>query len=541
MCATLLAPLALVDVPPLLDYPNHLARAYVLALGQHDAFLSRMYATHWAILPNLAIDLILPPLLWIMPVHLAGRLLLGVSLLLPVIGTILCSNATFARQPAPTPATALASCWPIAACLVACNGLFLLGFINFQLGIGLALICAALWMARRERHPKSTAAIGAICGVALFFCHLMGLAFFLIMLGAYEAERAWTQHRPNGTRLLHHRAASLLPILVRRSAWLLPVVAVPMLLYTLSAFASAGGGIAWETPHDKLIRAAMPLLNYNLPLDLFSAGLLAGFLLTAARLHWLEVKLRSVIALATLAFLYVAAPFGLKGTGYIDARFAVMFGFLLFAGIRPTLPRRAALPVALIVLVLFGLRTGQVAAVWNAHNRDLAELRAAIAPIPPGSRVLLAQVETQEAAQGQRGIPSRQYLSDGTRLDSHTPALVLIERHAFWTFLFADPAQQPIRLRSPYRDIANATLGIPDVRLLSAPSPIAADLATFPLEGRWSCCYDYVLLLESGARPDFASNNLTLLRKSDYASLFRVTPAAPATTVTVAQSPPPAL
>ena len=537
MCATLVAPLALVDVPPLLDYPNHLARAYVLALGQHDAFLSQIYAPHWAILPNLGMDLVLPPLLWIMPVHLAGRMLLGVSLLLPVIGAILCSNATFGRLPA----RSLASYWPIAACLVACNGLFLLGFINFQLGIGLALICAALWMARRERYPRSTAAIGAICGVALFFCHLMGLAFFLILLGAYEAERAWVQHRPNGTRVLHRHAAALLTILAQRSAWLLPVVAAPMLLYTLSAFADAGGPIAWETPHDKLIRAAMPLLAYNLPLDLLSAGLLAGFLLTAARLHWLNVKPRSVIALGALGFLYAAAPFGLKGTGYIDARFAVMFGFLLFAGIRPTLPRRAALPVALVVLALFGLRTGLVAAVWHAHDRDLAELRDAIAPIEPGSRVLLAQVDIKEATPGQRGIPPRQFLSDGTRLNSHTAALVLIERHAFWTFLFADPNQQPIRLRPPYRDIANATLGIPDVRLLSAPAPIATDLATFPLEGRWSCCYDYVLLLEAGARPDFTSNNLTLIRKSDYASLFRVTRRAPVTTVTVAQSPPPAL
>jgi hypothetical protein len=36
ICLVLVAPLAVVDVPPLLDYPNHLARAYVLAHGQTD-------------------------------------------------------------------------------------------------------------------------------------------------------------------------------------------------------------------------------------------------------------------------------------------------------------------------------------------------------------------------------------------------------------------------------------------------------------------------------------------------------------------------
>jgi hypothetical protein len=40
-CASLLAPLFLVDVPPVLGYPT----------------LSRMYAQHSAIIPNLAIDL----------------------------------------------------------------------------------------------------------------------------------------------------------------------------------------------------------------------------------------------------------------------------------------------------------------------------------------------------------------------------------------------------------------------------------------------------------------------------------------------------
>ena len=121
MCSLLLLPLTVVDVPPLLDYPNHLARDYVLALGQHDAFLSRMYAPHWAIIPNLAVDLVLPPLLWIMPVYTAGRILLAGTLLLPVIGAVLYSNAIFGRR----------SYWTIAVCLVACNGLFLLGFINF--------------------------------------------------------------------------------------------------------------------------------------------------------------------------------------------------------------------------------------------------------------------------------------------------------------------------------------------------------------------------------------------------------------------------
>ena len=57
VCVLLLAPLTLVDMPPLMDYPNHLARMYALAFSGQDPVLARFFAPHWAIIPNLALDL----------------------------------------------------------------------------------------------------------------------------------------------------------------------------------------------------------------------------------------------------------------------------------------------------------------------------------------------------------------------------------------------------------------------------------------------------------------------------------------------------
>ena len=103
-CASLLAPLFLIDVPPVLDYPNHLARMYVLAFGAHDPILSRMYAQHWAIIPNLAIDLVLPEMLKFLPIYLAGRLVLAATLLMPLLGVIAYHRAAFRVR----------SYWPLA-------------------------------------------------------------------------------------------------------------------------------------------------------------------------------------------------------------------------------------------------------------------------------------------------------------------------------------------------------------------------------------------------------------------------------------------
>ena len=50
-------PLFSTVLPPLFDYSNHLARQYLLIEGGNT-----FYAVRWELLPNLAQDLIVPPL-----------------------------------------------------------------------------------------------------------------------------------------------------------------------------------------------------------------------------------------------------------------------------------------------------------------------------------------------------------------------------------------------------------------------------------------------------------------------------------------------
>src|ERR1700690_1002728 len=173
--ALLRLPLTMVDVPPLLDYPNHLARQFVLA-HPDDPVLERFYAQQWSIVPNLAIDVLAPQLLQVLPVHVAGRVLIGMTLLLPVIGCAAYHRAAFRRR----------SLWPLASGLVAYNSLFFLGFLNFQITLGLALLAAAGWTAWSHRWPVATAVGGAACAIVLFFGHIFGLGFFAVLVGAGE-------------------------------------------------------------------------------------------------------------------------------------------------------------------------------------------------------------------------------------------------------------------------------------------------------------------------------------------------------------------
>ena len=79
LAASLAIPFFLVDVPPVLDYPNHLAR-YVVLAHPDDPILSQMYTPRWAILPNIGLDAAAVVLLKFFDPHVGGRMLLAISL-----------------------------------------------------------------------------------------------------------------------------------------------------------------------------------------------------------------------------------------------------------------------------------------------------------------------------------------------------------------------------------------------------------------------------------------------------------------------------
>ncbi len=67
-----LIPLAMVDVPPLVDYPNHLARLHVIANIGTDPALAANYQVVWSAMPNLALEAATFPLMAFLPVGIVG-------------------------------------------------------------------------------------------------------------------------------------------------------------------------------------------------------------------------------------------------------------------------------------------------------------------------------------------------------------------------------------------------------------------------------------------------------------------------------------
>ena len=141
LCAISAAPVLLVDMPAMVDYPNHLARMHLLADSLGGSLTNPFYKLDWRAYPNLAMDILVPLLARVLRVELATKLFYISALVLIATGAM----AIEYRVKRAVHASLLAF-----LVLLYCQP-FTIGLLNFQFGLGVALWSFAAWMYVEDR------------------------------------------------------------------------------------------------------------------------------------------------------------------------------------------------------------------------------------------------------------------------------------------------------------------------------------------------------------------------------------------------------
>jgi hypothetical protein len=465
------------------------------------------------VVPNIGIDLAMPQLMRFMPLDAAGKVIIALALLLPFLGVTALHRALFGVR----------SFWPLAAGLVAFNRLFFTGFLNFLIGVGLALLAAALWERQRAAQPFLRLAMAVAAAIVIFFCHLIAIGFYGLLLFSLECGAAWR------TRRL--RVAPFLGLIV--------VFAIPAFLF-LHAPISAGAGhaegglvaaiknyywaLAAEPPGLKLYGLMGPVLSYSRLVDAATLVAILAVLLASA----IGGRLRVAPALAGLAglllLLYPITPFFLMQTAWVDQRLPILIGFLVFAGTAPTAPSvLAGRGIAFAVAALLALRTAEVARDWSEHDAVLADFRQVIAPVAPSDRVLVVQAErnADPAAMVNRPDSVRSMVVNDATM--HLPGLLVAEHKAFWPLLFTAATKQPVRVNPPYDAISLPEGELPWIGGLANPDSEALRWA--PYLQNWESKFDWVLVLLPANAPDgyrLLPDKLVAAQQGKIAALYRV-------------------
>jgi hypothetical protein len=478
-----LGPVLLTPIPAMVDYPNHLARMYLLsASGTGDA--NPFYRTAWALYPNLAMDLVIPQIARLAGVESATRLFLLLSQILIVGGAMALERVVKGRvQVSGFVAVMFLYCLPFAW-----------GFVNFEFGLGVALWGIAAMLLVQERRWPVRLIVNTVFVAALFAAHFFALGIYGATLGIYELWRA------KDSNAEHRETAIRLAILALPAAALLAIMVA-------TAGAIGGEGNAWFFEFKPLW--VFRILNgYNLAVSAVSmfvllilGNLLAkrGFLTIAPAGIWLAIG---------FGILYVAIPSSLLGTSFVDIRMIVAAAFIMPAFCTLALPDRTWLwrvlgAVATITLANLAV----VYFVWLSYRADYAALIASFAKIEKGATVLSGTTGTGDD-------PPFNNLTDYPFY--YAPTLAVYYAKAFVPNLFAAAGKQPVMVRDDMRHLAVPHGGpVPLSILAGIAAGKTADIVP-PYLRNWSRDFQYLYMLGTPA----ANPMPELLEELDRSSRF---------------------
>jgi len=488
LAAVSFLPVLLTPIPAMVDYPNHLARMYVLSQNGTPG-ANPYYEVTWAFYPNLGMDLMVPQLARLMSVEDATRLFLLLSQVLIVTGALLLEWVRKKRiHLAGFAALAFLYCLP-----------FSWGFVNFEFGIGLALWGMAVYLMLAESAwPLRFAAHSAFVA-ALYVGHFFSLGVYGAVLGLVELSRI-------------RQGQTTHPVVAARlGALALPALALLSIMH-VTAGAIGSQGNDWFLAF-KPVWPLRIMNGYNLTAAAVTGLTMMTALLFAARRGVLRLEPPGIWIALGLALLYVAIPSRLFGTSFADLRVIPAAGLILPAFCSLSLPSRAWSMGALAAIggiTLINLAV--VFTVWLPYRADYAATIESFRKIERGSRVLVSNAD-------EAGDPP---FADLTAYPMYyAPTLAVHYANAFVPNLFTEAGKQPVRAVEAVRQLATPDGGLVSSGLLTAIATgrPPADSPRFVLT--WYRDFDYLYVLGPRAAnplPDL----LEILETSDRFVLYRI-------------------
>jgi hypothetical protein len=456
-----LCPALLVPIPAMVDYPNHLARMFILSrAGTADA--NPFYQVTWAAYPNLAMDLIVPWVARLISVEAATRVFLLLSQLLIVTGAVAIELVVKRRF----------NVAGFVAVIFLYSLPFAWGFLNFEFGLGVALWGIAASLMIRERHWSLRLAVHTALVALLFMAHFFALGVYGWSVLLHELWRAWTRKVPVGETLARLTVLALPP-------------AILLGLMALSGGAVGGEGTNWFAQF-KPLWPIWILSGYSLTLSAIGMVALLGVTYVAAKRGVLRFEPAGGWLAAGFAVLYVAMPSRLFGTSFVDLRIIVAAALILPAFISMSLPnRRWRLAAASCATAITLTNLVVVVSVWTSYRADYAAMISSFGKIRKGAFVLV----------GHSGDADDPPLHDLPEYPIyHAPTLAVHYADAFVPTLFAANGKQPVSARRAYRHLEVPFGGIVPVAILKAIAENQApDVPAFIRS--WPHDFDYLYVI----------------------------------------------
>jgi hypothetical protein len=496
-----LYPVFSVTVPPLVDYPNHLARMHILATWDSDPALQKNYVLNWSLHPNMAMDLIVPLLAKAMPIYMAGKIFIAMTMLSLLGGTLALRKALVGRI----------DLWPVLTFVILYNSALFWGFLNYLFTAGLALCAFAGWIALRERATAMRVLVFVAATFGLYVGHIVGLFVYGLLVLGYEGWR-WRSRRLSFAQALGDSLPTVMQFVVPAVLFLLWVQGGSSTIPAINAYGSLIAKFS----------ALVSPANFGLPyFDIPTVAFLGIVVLLCRSAPSVRFAAEIRMPLLILAIAAVAMPNYLMGVWAADLRLPTIVACVAIAGTRfgdAGTGLRTALAFAAAILV--AVRVTAISHAWLEIDRNFEDFRVKSAAFERGEKVLVVG-DAQDIPAGKFPAYLNQYW--------HMAALAVIERSVFLPTLFSGHTSIDVAERL---QPINSAVGSPMSRRSLTLDRDAAT-ARFPLGHHlsryvqvywsgWPANFDAVLAIRFGneANPDPA--HLRVRLRSGFFDIYDV-------------------
>ena len=397
------------------DYMNHLARNHIEARVWFDPVIQQNYTISFRVIPDLAMDLVVPWLSHLIGTYAAGAVMTWLAFVLPPLAGLVVAQTLYGRIG-----------WvSLLGFMTVFNQNMQWGFVNFTLSTGLALLGFAFWI----RSPLTWLRVAALAGFGVFlaFNHALGFMLFGYIVLLWEI----------GCFATGRRAAlrDFLLLLVTKGA----VAMIPGLLVIIMSLDNGS-----QLPQTGLVRFALDQkidalwsataffdgslsrLATILVVCLFWLGLRKGFLRIDPPMAWVCGGLLALV---------LAMPTTFMGIWGLHFRYPAVLVILAAASVRVVPGHRRvtgqiAAVASLLLVVLYANAALQISRIDALANQR----RELFSHLPEGARVLPASHEETNPL-----------------LTLHAASMAVIERSAYVPNLFTNTS--PVGVRPQMRPL----------------------------------------------------------------------------------------
>ena len=408
-----------------IDYPNHLARYHILENQVNSKFLQEFYTIKGGFYPYWGMESFMRLFTPILGVQTTGRIFVIMSLITPVIGTLLISQTVNKKI----------STMVLVAPVFIFSAIASWGFVNFLYTLGFAMCAFALWIKLENAPWKLRLPLFSIIGLILCSMHMISVGFLGLFIGFWELYPIVKTRKITKDDIIKYT--------------LIGLIFIPAGLFILSQSADDFGGK--DTFYGSIyyrIESTQSLFNFmgdinnkSRPISFIIGLLIISILMfmrkrdvkgedkeTRGKHTYFTFHPRLIFVGIIFLILSLIVPFAISGVAYINIRFPLIGIFLIIAALKDINLRRP-LWLSLIIIGLVATKLSWTHLQLSQGNQEIKALREASKIIPKGSRILPIATGLKPGQENTISLPPVHY--------THHVAWLTIERDALFPYFFS--------------------------------------------------------------------------------------------------------